>query len=315
MKHLFIVNPVAGGKNNDRTALIADIKRTMAERAEPYDIYITAGRLDACEKIREEAAACDKLRVYACGGDGTLNECVNVAVGLENVSITNYPCGTGNDFVKMFGKTAKEKFTIEALIDGEERRIDVIDCNGRCGINICSIGVDARIGTEVHKYSSIPVIGGATGYVVSLAVNLARGVTQHMKIRTPSGEYDEKFTLVCACNGRFYGGGFNPVPDADPCDGLMDCLIIKAVSRARFLALVGKYAKGKYDELGSLVTHERITELEIEADEEVVVNIDGEAATAKKLTFRMLPGAVNFVFPKGLEFFNKNESIAENTEV
>ena len=59
--------------------------------------------MDACRKIEQEAAAGQPLRVYACGGDGTLNECVCGAVGCDNVAVTHYPCGTGNDFVRCFG--------------------------------------------------------------------------------------------------------------------------------------------------------------------------------------------------------------------
>ena len=45
----------------------------------------------------------EPLRVYACGGDGTLNEVVNGAAGLDHVAVTNVPKGTGNDFLKIFG--------------------------------------------------------------------------------------------------------------------------------------------------------------------------------------------------------------------
>ena len=54
------------------------------------------------DKVRRRRTRGD-LRVYACGGDGTLNECVNGAALLPNVAVTHFPCGTGNDFIRMFG--------------------------------------------------------------------------------------------------------------------------------------------------------------------------------------------------------------------
>ena len=78
MKHLFIVNPTAGG--SDKTGVVREkVEAAFARRADStdtYDIYVTRAPMDAPGKIREEATRNEHLRVYACGGDGTLNECV-----------------------------------------------------------------------------------------------------------------------------------------------------------------------------------------------------------------------------------------------
>ncbi|NMA24962.1 MAG: lipid kinase, partial [Clostridiales bacterium] len=227
MKHLFIINPVAGGKKNRYMETIRQINDVMASYSEPYEIYITKAPMDACARIRAEAESAGQLRVYAFGGDGTLNECVNGAADFSHVAVTHYPTGTGNDFVKTFGPEDAAKFrNLQALIGGFVRPIDLIELQtptgvGRFGINICSVGIDARIGTDVHKYSHIPLIGGATGYIVSMFVNLLRGINQRLKISTHNMNLNGSFALVCACNGRFYGGGFNPVPEALPDDGIL----------------------------------------------------------------------------------------------
>ena len=36
-------------------------------------------------------------------------------------------------------------------------------------------------------------------------------------------------SLICACNGSYYGGGFNPSPDARPDDGVLDFFIVQGV--------------------------------------------------------------------------------------
>lgn len=303
MKHLFIVNPVAGGK--DRHEYVAEQARLALEgSADAYEVYITTAPMDACAKIAAEAASGEELRVYACGGDGTLNECVNGAAGLQNVAVTHFPCGTGNDFIKMFGDEKDRFFHLEELVNGEVRPLDVIECCGRYSINICSVGVDARIGTEVHKYSRIPLIGGATGYVVSTVVNLVKGVTQKLSVRGCGMEYEGGTTLICACNGRFYGGGFNPLPEARPDNGELEFLVVKDVTRLQFATLVGKYAQGRWRELPQkFVTHLTGSHLEIEGDEEMVVNIDGEALYSKCVNFDVCPGGVNFIVPRNMAFF------------
>ena len=67
--------------------------------------------------------------------------------------------------------------------------------------------------------------------------------------------------------------------------------------------MVGKYAKGRYKELGNLAIHFSGDVMEIDSAEEMVVNVDGEALYAKKVVFRLIKGGVRFIFPKGMTFF------------
>ncbi|MCL2627790.1 MAG: YegS/Rv2252/BmrU family lipid kinase [Oscillospiraceae bacterium] len=299
MKHLFIINPVAGGRRGHPVDVEIRIREFTDTISDPYEIYVTKEPMDACRKIIEEAETGEDIRVYACGGDGTLNECANGAAGRKNVAITHYPCGTGNDFLKTFGRENVEKFhDLDALADGEIRPLDLIDCNGRYCINICSVGIDARIGNDVHKYSNIPIIGGSTGYIVSLIVNVIKGIAQKFRIAVGDKIIDKKITLACACNGQFYGGGFNPVPNAVPDDGIMDILIAEPVSRFKVAQLVGKYSKGKYAENPEIFTYIQSTEMEVTADREFIIGLDGEAIYGNKVIFKLIPKAVNFIFPR-----------------
>ena len=302
MKHLFIVNPIAGGR--DRTeAVRLRVEELFRNRSDKYEIYVTRAAMDAPEKIRREAAKGEDLRIYACGGDGTFNECVWGAAGLDNAAVCPYPTGTGNDFCRMFGDEQELYRDLSALVEGWEHPIDLIECNGRYSANICSVGIDARIGTQVHNYSKIPLIGGATGYVVSTVVNVIKGISRNMRIRSGDFYAQGKHTLVCACNGRFYGGGFNPSLDARPDDGIMDVFIVKEVGLFTLARLIGMYAKGRADEMPEYATHLRTDRIDISFDEDNVINIDGEAVFAKELSMRLIPGAVRLVVPRGLTFF------------
>ena len=302
MKHLFIVNPVAGG-HDCTPEIIAEAAEAFAGRDVRYEIYTTTAPMDACEKIKTEAAKGEELRIYACGGDGTLNECVCGAAGRDNVTVTHYPCGTGNDFVRCFGAEKDVFRDLTALLDGEVHKLDVIDCNGRYSINICSVGIDARIGTDVHKYSQMPLLGGKMAYVTSTAVNLIKGVRQRLRVECEGRRYDGDMTLICACNGSYYGGGFHPVPEARPDDGVLHFLIVKGVSRPSFVRLVGAYAKGKYAEMPTVITHVRGKRITIESETELAVNVDGELIFGKTVTMQLVPGGVNFIVPKDMAFF------------
>ena len=305
MKHLFIVNPTAGGK--DKTEEVrGKVEAAFQKRGEEFEVYVTTAPMDATRKIEEESAKAEHLRVYACGGDGTFNECVCGAALKRNVAVCPFPTGTGNDFCRMFGEEKDLFRDLDALLDGSERPIDLLDCNGRYSANICSVGVDARIGTDVHKYSGIPLIGGATGYVVSAVVNMFKGIATKMDISCGDFHADGKHTLVCACNGRFYGGGFNPSLEAMPDDGIMDVYIVKKVNLVQFAALIGKYSKGKADEMPKFIKHIRSSgEVVIRCEKEDVAQLDGEALRATEFRFRLVPKALNLIVPKGMRFFGE----------
>lgn len=310
MRHLFIINPVAGGR--DRTEEIAGkVALAFSGRSDDFEVYVTSRPFDAEEKIKRDALSGETLRVYACGADGTLNECVNGAAGLSNVAVTHFPHGTGNDFIKAFGSEKKRFSELGELLDGEVRPIDLISCNGRMSVNICSVGVDARIGTQVHRYSGIPLLGaGVGGYIVSAVVNLVKGITQPLTVECCGRHFEGEHTLICACNGTCYGGAFNPVPTARVDDGLLDFLIVRGVSRANFLRLVGSYARGKFRRYPEYITHLRGREMDIQSQEELVVNIDGEAIFTQNLHLELIPGGVNFIFPAHMEYFkNQPEKI------
>ena len=304
MKHLFIVNPVAGGR--DRTEEVtAAAQAVLGPAGLEFEVYRTKAPMDAVEKIRAEAKVCDDLRVFACGGDGTLNECVNGAAKLENVSVTSYPGGTGNDFIKAFGDDRERFFDLAQLVYGEIRKFDLIETCGRYSINICSVGADARIGTDVHKYSSIPVLGaGPMAYVTSLVVNVIKGLNQPVKVTSRELCYEGMSAIVTACNGQYYGGGFRPSIDARPDDRKMEMFVVKELKLHQFAALIGKYSKGKWREIPEdKLVHFYTDNILIETPEPVVVNVDGEALYSDHINFTLVPAGVNFIVPKNMKLF------------
>ena len=309
MKHLFIVNPVAGGRDSTETVR-QKVEAAFRTRSDDYEIYVTKAPMDAQDKIRADAARCDHLRVYACGGDGTFNECVNGAALLPNVAAAPFPTGTGNDFCRMFGAEKDCFRDLEALLDGWEHPIDLIDCNGRWCDNICSVGIDARVGTDVHKYSKIPIAGGIGGYVVSLIVNVFKGISTEMHIRCGDFCVDGKHSLICACNGRYYGGGFNPSPSARPDDGDLDIYVVKKVNLIQLAGQIGKFASGRSDESPKFITHLHGTEIEIRLDKPDIVNIDGEGMVTDRIRWKLVPGAMKLIVPATLHFFDDKKPVA-----
>ena len=309
MKHLFIINPAAG--NKDRTAdYRAAIEKAFQNRQDSYEIAVSQAPGDCTRLTRQVAETGEEYRIYACGGDGTLNEVVQGAAGYDNVAVTVFSGGSGNDFVRIFNDP-KAFFQIDRLLDAEEVAFDLIRCNDDFSLNICSVGLDARVGIDVSRYKRLPLLHGFRAYAASTVVNVIKGIAEHYVIEIDGEKIDGKQTLVCACNGRFYGGGFNPVPEADPTDGLMDVLLIKKVSRLQVPTVIGKYKAGRYKELKRLVRSFKTKSLKIICDKPTGINLDGEMRMAQEIEIAIAQEKLRFFYPKGLTYAAKEPVAAK----
>lgn len=300
MIHLFIINPAAGSR--DRTAdYTAKIEEICEARGITYRIEVSTAPGDCARIARKAAESGEEYRIYACGGDGTLNEVASGAAGFDNVAVTVFSGGSGNDFVKIFSDP-QAFFDLEKLLDCEETTFDLIRCNDDYSLNICSVGLDARIGTDVSNYKRLPLLHGFKAYVASTVVNVIKGISEHYVVKIGDETVDARQTMICICNGRFYGGGFNPVPEADPADGLLDVLLVKHVSRLQVPTVIGKYKNGRYKELPKLIRHFKTDRLEILCDKPTVINLDGELRRAETVNIRIADEKLRFFYPKGLTY-------------
>ena len=303
MKHLFIINPAAGSR--DRTeAYKKKIREAFQGSEEEYRVEVSKAPGDCCRLAREAAESGEEYRIYACGGDGTLNEVAAGAAGFSNAAVTVFAGGSGNDFVKLFSD--RDAFRdLEQLLDCQEVTFDLMKVNGDICLNIASVGLDARIGTDVSNYKRIPLLQGFRAYAASTVINVIRGISEHYVIKINGQTIDGQQTMICACNGRYYGGGFNPVPTADPTDGILDVLVVRKVSRLQVPGVVGKYKAGRYKELPHLVTHYRTDKVEILCDKPTPINLDGELRTWQDVTITVAEEKLRFFYPKGLTWAAK----------
>ena len=297
MRHLFIINPAAGKKGTT-----AQLERLLDKLSFPHEVVYTEKEGDARRFAEEAAQSGQPVRIYACGGDGTLNEVVNGAAGHPQVAVTNVPKGTGNDFLKIFGPDCRTLFyDLESLSVGPETPIDLIDCNGHLGIDVVCAGVDARIAADVHRYKDWWFISGIGAYILALIENVFfKGIARTMTVHMGGIQWEDRpASLLCVCNGRYYGGGFMPVGEAMPDDGVLDMLLVKQVSLFTFVRLVGKYAKGQYRRYPELIFAHHGQCVSFSAREPITVVVDGEVMRDTAFTIRLSEKKVNFFYPAG----------------
>lgn len=301
MRHIFILNPNAGKR--DQTSRILDMADQLRnQHGLSCSCLLTTHPGSAEEQARHASESGEPVRIYACGGDGTVNEVANGIAGYDNAAMTAIPIGTGNDFLKNFGDVTLFQ-DAQNLWDGPVQKLDLIDCNGRYALTIACCGLDARIADDVHQYSGLPFLRGQGSYVASLLVNfLGKGIARRWTVIVDGHPMTDEFALVSVCNGRYYGGGFMPVPTARMNDGRLEMIMVRKVSRLKFARFVGDYAKGRADRFPDYITIRPVKTVQIVSpDEPLTLCLDGEILRTQRAVLKLADVKVNFFGPPGAD--------------
>ena len=300
MEHIFIINPRAGrGDHVSRVYAMAEALRHR--HGLTCRCYLTDRPGRAEETARKLAASGGPVRIYACGGDGTIHEVASGAAGFPNAAVTCIPAGTGNDFLKNFGPDTARFSDAENLWDGPAFPLDLIDCNGRLCLTIACSGIDARIADSVHRYGAL--LSGRGSYLASVAVNfLFKDIGCRWTVTLDDETVEGEFALVSMCNGRYYGGGSMPVPEARMDDGVLHTILIKNVSRRTFARLFPAYSAGEYWRFPHIARVVTARDVCIRSHgEDIVTCLDGESLHSQEVRLHLADKKLSFFGPKGCD--------------
>ena len=292
MKHLFIINPVAG---KGRTINLIPKIRDYCERSGlDYEIATTEYPGHAAQ-IASKYSKAQILRIYSVGGDGTLNEVLNGMAGTGS-SLAAIPSGSGNDFIKSIQGEKMPDDLVKSAVEGTEQLVDYAKVNDKYFINIASVGFDAEVVWQGRLFKKIPFISGSMVYVLGILASIIQCKNHHMRLKIDDRQISGKTLLVAVGNGRFYGGGMLALPNAEIDDGLFDICHVQAKKRLNILQLFPKYMKGEHATIKG-VTLYKGSKVEIDLDKPVPMNCDGEVFLVEKATFELFPKCLPFVFP------------------
>lgn len=293
-----------------------DAAKVIRREFGPFETLTTSGPGDATRLAREALRGGADL-VVAVGGDGTIHEVANgffddqerpirpgAALGL-------LPFGTGGDFRKTVKVPRELDAAARVLKRGVRRTID-IGClhyceGGRGGprarrmfINIASFGIGGLVDRIVN--SSSKLFGGK----ISFFLGTARAAMQYRNrpVRMVfDGDEDQHLTAtinnVAVANGQFFGGGMHIAPRAELDDGRFDVVILGDLTTMDFLASGHRVYRGTHLELPKVSFRQaaRVDATPVDPDDEVLLDVDGEAPGALPATFTLLPRALDIVVP------------------
>ena len=299
MRYVFVVNPCAGHGENVQ-AVRAAIGALPEKDA--CTLYETKSVGDATGFVRRSAAEyAGETRFIACGGDGTINEVFNGAVGLSNVSVSCYPCGSGNDFVKCFGGTAAFS-DIGRLLSAPAKPLDLLKIGVRYCVNVCNFGFDTTVARTMNNVRNKAVIGGKNAYATGVVTGLIKAMKNECSVIADGEPLNEGKILLCTiANGQYVGGAFRCAPRAKCDDGLIEVCLVKPISRMRFVKLLAPYTNGEHlddPDFADIIVYRQAKSVEVQAPEGFAYSLDGEIIYDPHFTVEIAPGAIRFAAPE-----------------
>ena len=115
---------------------------------------------------------------------------------------------------------------------------------------------------------------------------------------------DGDYTILVAASGRYYGGGYYAVPEAQPDDGELDFLFIRRVRHTTILRLIGKYQKGRHNEFGEYQLYRRGRTLTLRSRTAEPFNCDGEIMHVPEVRISLAPRKLPIAVPQGSYVLN-----------
>ena len=299
MKHIFIVNTTAG-----KESCLDMVKEGIAQCAEviDYEIYTPDSPNDSINFIRTylENHPEEKVRFYACGGDGTVNKVASGIVGFPNASMTVLPFGSGNDYVKYFGA---DTFTnVCDVIHGEEKEVDIMKVDEKYALNSTHFGLDSVVAKAMNKLRRNVLFGKKRAYPFAVVWGFLFGMRTKCTVYADGEQLNTGDILLCTVsNGKYVGGSYFNAPNSLNDDGLLEVCLVKPVPRLRFVGLIKYYVSGTHlnnPKFENIVVYRQAKKVTIEGPKGFCVSIDGEIYENQHIEVENLERKIRFAVPR-----------------
>ncbi len=285
MHTCIIANPHAGSAD-----AAAAVQGRVAEREGV--VWWESPNRAACEALVHRAVEAGAEQVAAAGGDGTIHSVVNAiqATGAD-MRLGVLPLGTGNDLANTLAIPPDPDAAFDVLMAGQERVIDLFRMETadqvRYGINAAAGGFSGQVDEALT--SEVKATWGPLAYLLGAAQVLPdlEEYETYITFDAAPRQCLQALNIVVA-NGRTAAGGRPVAPVANPCDGLLDVVVVKGGTVPELAEVGARLVAGNYLD-SPLVVHRRVRQVAVTSDPVMWFNVDGELITKDPVTIRVLP--------------------------
>jgi YegS/Rv2252/BmrU family lipid kinase len=284
-----LVNPSSGGGRSMK--LLPRIEQALDQRRVVFRVQRTRGLEHGADQALGAIEAGEVPVVVS--GDGLVGAIGGAMAGAET-PMGIIPGGRGNDLARVLGIPEDPEGAVAALLDGEARRIDVGEVNGKRFLGIVSVGFDSeanRVANETH------FLRGNLVYAFAAIRTLIRWKPGRFTVRVDDERYRFTGYSVSVANSKAFGGGMFIAPDAELDDGEFDIVAVGEAGKLRSLASMPKVFKGTHVK-EDWVRVFRARHLELSASHPYPVYADGEHISDLPASLRVLPQALSVIVPR-----------------
>ncbi|WP_043627888.1 diacylglycerol/lipid kinase family protein [Nonomuraea candida] len=240
-----LVNPAA--RRGRTLRLLEPVARRLRAGGAELSVIVGADAADAleraCTAVSERPDA-----LVAFGGDGLVHLAVQAVAGTD-VPLGIIPVGTGNDIAAALGLPGRDPVAAaRTVLRMRSRPVDAVRIRAGgadelfAGVVCC--GFDSRVNERANR---LTWPAGTSRYLVAMAQELRSFRPVPFRITLDGHEVIEREAmLVAVANTRSYGAGMRVCPDARFDDGLLDVMILEAVSKAEFLRVFPSVYRGTH---------------------------------------------------------------------
>lgn len=288
-----IYNPTSGRELMKKK--LPDILERLEKAGYETSSHATTGKNDA---IHAAKLACQRRfdLVIAAGGDGTIYEVVNgLAEQLHRPTLGIISAGTTNDFARALGIPKDIDIACDIIIDGVKSEIDIGKMNQQYFINIAGGGTLTELTYEVP--SKWKTMFGQLAYYVKGMEKLALLKPTKVKIVSREKVIDEEIMLFLVANSHSIAGFEKLAPNADLKDGYFDVLVVKKTTIPEFIKMATQAVRGDHLK-DPRVIYFQSSELKITAEDDMLVNLDGELGGKLPVHFKVMHKHLNILTPK-----------------
>ncbi|WP_188194060.1 diacylglycerol kinase [Nonomuraea sp. SYSU D8015] len=287
-----LVNPAARGGRTVR--LLEPVARRLRAGGAELSVIVGDDAADALERACTAVAERPDALV-AFGGDGLVHLAVQAVAGTD-VPLGIIPAGTGNDIAAALGVPCDDPVAAaRTVLRMKSRLVDAARIRtGRteelfAGVVAC--GFDSRVNERANRLTWPP---GTARYLMAMVGELRSFRPIPFRVTFDGDEVIEREAmLVAVANTRSYGAGMRVCPDAQPDDGLLDVMMVGALSKGEFLRVFPSVYRGTH--VGHrAVSVRRARSVRLEAAD-VVAYADGERVGPVPVECEIRPGALRVI--------------------
>lgn len=295
---------ILNGKSAGDDALREAVAAIRADGVD-LDVRVTWEGGDA-ERYVAEAIADGADTLVAAGGDGTLSEVATTlahrdepADALPTLGLV--PMGTANDFAGAAGLPEDALAALRLIRTRRAQPIDLLRLRAADGThwaaNLASGGFGTQVTVETDE--GLKKMLGGLAYLITGISKLGRIDPIRARLHGEGFDWQGDFIALGIGNGRQAGGGQALCPEALIDDGLLDLTVVPELSGEVGATVRTLLTQGQHAALERVAVRARLRSVEVDAELELTLNLDGEPVRSRHFHIDCVPARVRMHLPEG----------------